>query len=130
GLGCQSPRPLAVTGHTYTQPTEHRANTNIVAIDLGLSGIPHGDIQIAAQETSWTNDGRLVIVVELENRTRRDLRVQIQTAFKDKNGHFLADQTPYQTVVMPRNQTYRYEATAVDPKAANAHVRVRYARPG
>lgn len=128
--GCQSPRPLAVTGHTHTQPIEHRHNINVVAIDVGLAGIRHGDIQIAGQNTAWTDDGRLIIVVELENRTTHDLRVQIQTAFKDEADRFLSDQTPYRTVVMPRNQTYRYEATASDRNAAKAHVRVRYAQPG
>lgn len=127
GLGCQSTRPLAVTGHTQTKPIEHRPGTNVVAIDLGLTGIPHGDVQIARQQTDWTPDGRLKILVALENRTRKALRVQIQTQFKDNQGNFLSDETPYRTVVMPRNQTTLYEATASDPKAELAHVRVRYA---
>jgi hypothetical protein len=127
--GCQTPRPLAVTGHTDTRPIEHRDNTNIVAVDCGLTGISHGDVQIARQHTEWSPDGRLKISVEIENRTPKDLPVQIQTAFKDSSDNFLSDQTPYKTAVLPRNATYLYEATALNKNAEKAHVRIRYAKP-
>ncbi len=124
---CTGPRPLAITGHTYTQPIEHRANTNIVAIDCDLTGSPHGAVQVARQYYTWSQDGRLRIVLELENRTTKNLRLQIQTAFKDEGDNFLPDQTPYQTTVLQRNQTHRYECTALSREAAKAHVLVRWA---
>lgn len=124
---CQSPRPLAVTGHLNTRPIEHRDNTNIVAVDMGLTGSPHGDIQVASQRADWTPDGRLKISVEFENRTREALRLQIQTAFKDANDNFLPDQTPWKTIVLPRNVTSLYEVTALSKEAEKAHVRVRRA---
>lgn len=126
GASCGT-RPLAITGHTHTQPIEHRANTNIVAIDCDLTGSPHGAVQVARQYYTWSADGRLQIVVELENRTRKNLRLQVQTAFKDEADNFLPDQTPYTTQVLPRNQTYRYSCTAFSKEAARAHVRVRWA---
>lgn len=122
---CQSPRPLAVTGHYYTKPVEHYPNINIVAVDWGLTGIWHGDVQVADQWTEWTPDGRLRIVVEFENRTRESLPLQVQTAFKDGQDRFLRDETAWENIVLPRNSTYRYEATAFDSQAEKAHVRVR-----
>ena len=126
-LSCQGIRPLAITGHRATRPVEHRQGTNIVAIDNGLTGSDHGAIQVARQHAGWTPDGRLKISVEFENRTSRTLRVQIQTAFKDASDNFLADQTPWKTVPLPRNATYLYEAWAMTKEAQRAHVRVRHA---
>jgi hypothetical protein len=100
---------------------------NVVAIDPGLTGSWHGDIQVAGQHTEWTPDGRLRIVVEFENRTREGFPVQIQTHFKDANGRFLADQTAWETVPLPRNQTSLYQAVAATKEAEFAHVRVRRA---
>lgn len=120
-------RPLAAPGHRYTQPIEHRANTNIVTVDNNLAGVICSKIQIARQRTEWTDDGRLQIFVEIENRTTHELDLEIQTAFKDSNDNFLLDAAPWTVVVLHRNQTHVYTATALSKDAAKAHVRLRNA---
>ncbi len=125
-LGCV--RPLAAPGHYYTQPIEHRANTNIVTVDNDLAGPLCSKIQIARQRTEWTPDGRLRIFVEIENRTTSELDLEIQTAFKDCDDNFLLDAAPWTVVVLHRNQTHVYAATAMNRDAVKAHVRLRNAK--
>ena len=125
--GCMS-RPLAVTGHQKTYPTEHRPYINVVAADNDLTGILWKKLRVARQHTGWTQDGRLVINVEFENRTLNEMHLQIQTVFKDANDNFLPDQTPWKITIFPRNTTTLYTATALDKKAERAHVRVRRAK--
>ncbi len=125
-LGCV--RPLAAPGHYYTQPIEHRPNTNIVTVDNDLAGPLCSKIQIARQRTEWTPDGRLRIFVEIENRTTSELDLEIQTAFKDCEDNFLLDAAPWTVVVLHRNQTHVYAATAMNKDAVKAHVRLRNAK--
>lgn len=124
-VGCV--RPLAAPGHRYTLPIEHRPGTNIVTVDNNLAGVICSRIQIARQRTNWSDDGRLQIFVEIENRTTCELDLEIQTAWKDADDNFLLDATPWTVVVLHRNQTHVYTATAMSDDAEKAHVRLRNA---
>jgi len=82
---------------------------------------------LAGQAVSSTEDGRLVAKAKLFNKLAEDLRVQIQTVFKDKDGYPTGDQTNWELIIIPHNAYYYYEAKAMNTKAQKYVSRCRYA---
>ena len=76
---------------------------------------------------SSTEDGRLVVKAKLFNKLAEDLRVQIQTIFKDKDGYPTGDQTNWELILIPHNAHYYYETKAMNTKAKGYVSRCRYA---
>ncbi|MFA6129690.1 MAG: hypothetical protein WC731_01725 [Candidatus Omnitrophota bacterium] len=84
-------------------------------------------LMLADQAISATEDGRLVVKAKLFNKLAEDLRAQIQTIFKDKDGYPTGDETNWELVVIPHNAYYYYEAKAMNTKAEKYVTRCRYA---
>lgn len=82
---------------------------------------------LADQAVSTTEDGRLVAKAKLFNKLPEDLRVQIQTIFKDKDGYPTGDQTNWELILIPHNTYYYYEVKAMNTKAQKYVSRCRYA---
>lgn len=82
---------------------------------------------LADQAVSATEDGRLVVKAKLFNKLGEDLRVQIQTIFKDKDGYPTGDETNWELILIPHNAYYYYEAKAMNTKGQKYVSRCRYA---
>lgn len=82
---------------------------------------------LADQAVASTEDARLVAKAKLFNKLPEDLRVQIQTIFKDKDGYPTGDETNWELIVIPHNAYYYYEAKAMNTKAKGYVSRCRYA---
>jgi uncharacterized protein YcfL len=82
---------------------------------------------LADQLISATEDGRLIVKAKLLNKLSKDLRVQFQTIFKDKDGYPTGDETNWELVVVPHNAYYYYEAKAMNTKSQKYVTRCRYA---
>lgn len=82
---------------------------------------------LADQLVSATEDGRLVVKVKLFNKLPENLRVQLQTIFKDKDGYPTGDETNWELVVIPHNAYYYYEVKAMNTKGEKYVTRCRYA---
>lgn len=82
---------------------------------------------LADQAVSSTEDARLVVKAKLFNKLAEDLRVQIQTVFKDKDGYPTGDETNWELVLIPHNAYYYYEVKAMNTKAQKYVTRCRYA---
>ncbi|MDD5097947.1 MAG: hypothetical protein PHU59_05640 [Candidatus Omnitrophica bacterium] len=82
---------------------------------------------LADQAVSSTEDGRLVAKAKLFNKLGEDLRVQIQTIFKDKDGYPTGDETNWELILIPHNAYYYYEVKAMNTKAEKYATRCRYA---
>ncbi len=82
---------------------------------------------LADQAVSTTEDGRLVVKAKLFNKLAQDLRVQIQTIFKDKDGYPTGDETNWELILIPHNAYYYYEAKAMNTKGQKYVCRCRYA---
>lgn len=82
---------------------------------------------LADQAVSTTEDGRLVVKAKLFNKRAEDLRVQIQTVFKDSDGYPTGDETNWELIIIPHNAYYYYEAKAMNTKGQKYVCRCRYA---
>jgi len=117
--------PYQVRGY-ITTPPERYEDVTIIATDAALARlISSKKIAVANQRLSWTSDGRLKVLVEIDNRSGRALDVQIQTIFKDKYGNMLEDQTSWEPIVLPRAASTLYTATALDKRAEKFLIRIR-----
>jgi len=94
-----------------------------VYLDKGLNK----QLMLVDQATSSTEDARLIVKAKLFNKLAQDLRVQLQTIFKDANGYPTGDETNWELVVIPHNAYYYYDVTAMNAKAAKYVTRCRYA---
>ena len=84
-------------------------------------GIEHGENVVALDQAAWQlvaiansrvqtlDDGRMKLAFELANLSDKDLNVQVQTIFRDKDGMLTGDETGWQMVTLPGNGTKLYE---------------------
>ena len=84
-------------------------------------------LMLVDQSVSFTEDGRLVVKAKLFNKLPQDLRVQIQTVFKDQDGYPSGDETNWELIIVPHNAYYYYEVKAMNAKGRNYVSRCRYA---
>ncbi len=68
-----------------------------------------------------------MVKAKLFNKLADDLRVQIQTIFKDKDGYPTGDETNWELILIPHNAYYYYEAKAMNTKGQKHVSRCRYA---
>jgi len=73
-------------------------------------------------------DGRLEVVANVKNREARPIQVQINCVFKDEQGFFTGDETPWQTLILSENSTEAVRFAAMNTLARKYTVRVRQAR--
>ncbi len=70
-------------------------------------------------------DGRLRIKAELENRTGKNLVIQVQTQFRDSTGMLTEDKTNWANYVMVPHVSSSYEAVSMNDKARDYIIRVK-----
>ncbi len=70
-------------------------------------------------------DGRLEVRLELANLSSKDLSVQVQTLYRDKDGVLLDDATPFEMVTLPGNGSKLYKATSLKPTAETYTVQIK-----
>lgn len=92
---------------------------------VALHGKIYRKVEIANQVTRPLPDGRLEVRVELANRSRKDLPVQIQTVFRDGEGMLMSDSTAFEVVVLPAGGSKLYEVKSLQPGPASHLVQVR-----
>jgi len=73
-------------------------------------------------------DGRLEIVANIKNRENRRIQVQVNCVFKDDQGTFTGDETPWQTLILGENTTEAVTFASMNTQARKYTVRVRQAR--
>lgn len=73
-------------------------------------------LYIIDQASSRLNDGRLMVKMRFFNKTAYTLKPAIQTLFKGGDGN-ITDETNWQTILIPANSYYYYEAKSLNDKA-------------
>lgn len=73
-------------------------------------------------------DGRLEVIVQLQNRENRRIEVQVNCVFKDGNGFSTGDETPFQPLILTENATEQVRFVSMNRLAKKFTVRVRQAR--
>jgi len=70
-------------------------------------------------------DDRLEVYAELENRTSKNLVVQVMAQFRDAAGRLSADETNWRTIVMAPHSSTAYRAVSMNEEAQDFVVRVK-----
>jgi hypothetical protein len=119
-LGCQ---------HGPYAPREYRAGTTsyehtekIIFADRTLAS----KVRVVSTRKSVEEDGRLRAYAELENRTAKNLAVQVQTQFRNEAGALTQDVTNWRTMVMAPNSVTLYESTSMSDTARDFIIRVKW----
>ena len=121
--GCQT---AVVDRGAYT-PLNVTVNEkeNYVAAVLLSQRVQNSIAVPGIQETRRT-DGRLQVAVQLRNRERRRLQVQVNCEFKDAQG-FVIDSTPFQNVFFDENSQEAAKFVSMNERAVRYTIRVREA---
>ncbi len=84
-----------------------------------------GKVRLVDSRSIVLEDGRLEAYAEIENKTSKNLVVQIQTQFKDAMGTLTEDESNWQTIVMPPHSSTGYRQTSFNDKAKDYIIRVK-----
>jgi hypothetical protein len=82
---------------------------------------------VAVQKRSMTitPDGQAQISLELANLSAKDLSVQVQTIFRNKDGMLTGDETSWQMVRIPGNATWLYEVKSLQPHPGSYLIQIK-----
>jgi uncharacterized protein YcfL len=119
-IGCATEGPYVPSARQPSPEVEH--TTVILDRELEKS------VAVDQQSAERTSKGRLRSMINLRNRTNEDLRIQVQTVFRDLDGYSISDDTGWETLVLTANETRTISATSTTSKADRFTVRVRMMR--
>ena len=107
-VGCswRGPAPLQT-------PRGVESTSSVMAMDKAAWKL----VALNQVQADREDDGRLRVVLELANLSSKELAVQVQTVFRDKDGRLYDDETNWQMVVLPGSANYRYEVVSLRPAA-------------
>jgi len=110
---------------TYKPGTTSLEHTEKVVYDASVKG----KVRLVDTRATTLPDGRLEAYAELENTTKKNMVVQVQTQFKDAAGVLLADETAWENLVLPPNTSTGYRAAAMNTQARDYIIRVKMPQP-
>ncbi len=116
--------PWAAEGHGDKIPAEDCYR--IVFADETLK--KHDVVRVTRVVPDRKPNNRLEIYCELVNRSKQDLRIQIQTAFKDGRNRII-EETTWHTVLMSALSGTSYTICSTTMDADDYLVRIRLASP-
>lgn len=96
----------------------------VVLLDESLQGF----IAVDHTEGQRLSDGRLEIVANLRNRTLQDVRIQVQTVFKDEKGYSTNEDSAWAMVFLNANETETYKIVSRGQDASRYTIRIRRVR--
>ena len=114
GCAWKGPEPL----QTFSPLKE---TTSVLAADEAASKL----VAMSQLQADREADGRLKLVLELNNLSSQPLPVQVQTVFRDAEGALYGDETNWQMITLPGAGDYRYEVMSLQSKADSFVVQIR-----
>ena len=112
--GWRGPSPVQTWSHI--EPVG-----NVIALDEAAWRL----VSLSDYQVARGDDGRLDVVLELDNLSALDVEVQVQTVFRDGQGQLLSDETGWQMMVLPGNGSSRYEVRSLSTDAESFVVQVK-----
>jgi len=98
-----------------------KETTSVLAADEAAAKL----VAMSQLQADREDDGRLKLVIELNNLSSLDLPVQVQTVFRDADGSLYGDETNWQMITLPGGGDYRYEVVSLQSKADSFVVQIR-----
>ena len=81
-------------------------------------------LYVTDQSPTWSEDGRLIARANFLNKAKDTLELQLQTVFKDEAG-YPTDETNWESVLVPGNSHYYYQASSLNNKSSTYTIRCR-----
>ena len=115
-VGCAYRGPLPAQTFPEVDPT-----SSVMVLDKAAYKL------VAIQNMAVDRDesGRLQVKLELANLSNKDLPVQAQTLYRDKDGVLLGDATPFEMIVLPGNGSGLYNSTSLQPQTHSFTVQIK-----
>lgn len=79
-------------------------------------------------ESRILDDGRLEVLANFRNQTRKDIVIQAQTVFKDVNNYSLGEDSAWSALFLSANETETYRMVSRGKDAAKFTIRIREER--
>jgi hypothetical protein len=118
---------LALAGCSFKGPRPLQAFKPLDETDsvLAVDEASYKLVAMSQLQAERQKDGRLQLVVELNNLSAQDLSIQVQTVFRNQEGSLYGDETNWEMIVLPGGGDYRYEVTSLQPQADTYRIQVR-----
>jgi hypothetical protein len=115
-VACAYRGPLPAQTYPEIEPT-----SSVMVLDKAAYKL------VAIQNMTVDRDGsgRLEVKLELANLSKKDLPVQAQTLYRDKDGMLLGDATPFEMIVLPGNGSGLYNSTSLQPQTHSFTVQIK-----
>lgn len=92
----------------------------VILLDHGLTYY----INIVKQKANRLDGGQLEVKMELQNEEDKDVWVDIQTIFRDKDG-FELEKTDWEPIMLHRRTVTSFKKNSLNPAAADYRVLIR-----
>jgi len=117
-----------VTNEGPYVPTQREPSTELENTAVILDREIADRIAVDLQDAERTSSGKLTGQANVRNRTNQDLRIQVQTVFRDSKGFSINDDTAWETLVLTANETRTVSAISTSRKAERYTIRIRMIR--
>ncbi|MBP7142023.1 MAG: DUF1425 domain-containing protein [Opitutaceae bacterium] len=118
--GCRTVDTTGVTLNSSKYTLEQTERLQFVDPEL------QGAVTSTGIQHSTLADGRLQVVVNVHNRSKVPMEVQLSTAFKDAAGFSTLDETGWQTLELRQNSTEAVRFVSRQPGLRQFTIRVRH----
>ncbi len=109
-------------------PTQQTPSTELENTTVILDREIANHIAVDLQDAERAHSGKLIARANIRNRTNHDLRIQVQTVFRDSKGFSINDDTAWETLVLTANETHTISAISTSKKAERYTIRIRMMR--
>ena len=109
-------------------PTQHAPSTELENTAVILDREISDRIAVDLQDAERTRQNKLIARANIRNRRNEDLRVQVQTVFRDSKGFSINARTAWETMVLTANETRTVSAISTSNKADRYTIRIRMMR--
>ncbi len=120
--GCRTVDTTGVTLHSSKYTLEQTEKLQYLDPEL------QGAVTSTGIQHSTLADGRLQVVVNVHNRSKMPMAVQLSTAFKDSAGFTTLDETGWQTLLLRQNSTEAVRFVSSQSGLRQFTIRVRHSQ--
>lgn len=115
---------LSFTAGCASYKVADESKVSFVSLDQGVEQ----SVTVVGEQAKTTSDGRLEVIVKLQNLLNRRIEVQVDCVFKDAQGFPTNDDASFQTLILTENAVEPVRYTSLNSQAKKYTIRVRQAR--
>lgn len=81
-------------------------------------------VAVQSRSVSTNPDGRMTIKLELANLSALDVDIQVQALFRDGQGMPVAENPPFEMIVLPGGGSRLYEVRSLQPGSSSFTIQI------